>query len=67
MQEKCPICGTSFEAEELRNHLAEAHSGSYNPETQAVHAVKGHKCVFCGAVLATPEELKAHNASQHRR
>jgi DNA-directed RNA polymerase subunit RPC12/RpoP len=66
MDVKCPVCGSMFEQSKLQDHILDIHSGSVNPETEAIHHAMQHKCVVCGATFPTAEALKAHNSSSHR-
>lgn len=66
MEQKCPICAQMFDEKKLADHLLDDHPGSYNPETEALHAATAHECPICHAKLPTPEALKAHNARDHR-
>lgn len=61
----CPICGVPIEEADLHEHLTGLHKNSPIEEMPAIRSA-GHKCVVCGEVLATSEELKLHNASRHR-
>lgn len=62
----CPVCAAAIPAETLAHHVETIHPSVVDAEVVEAQTSAHHKCPFCGAGLATPEQLKAHIA-QHGR
>lgn len=54
---KCSLCGETFDdAEELAEHIKEAHSGA---------DVENYECSICGSRFETKEDLISHMSGAH--
>jgi hypothetical protein len=66
MPPNCPICNAAFAEPALSEHVRTQHAASTEPEIAEMREHAEHKCVKCGALLASPEALSDHLLRAHR-
>ncbi|HKV90034.1 MAG TPA: C2H2-type zinc finger protein [Thermoplasmata archaeon] len=61
---RCGVCGAVLENELALEEHKEVHAEQL---AEGEPMVSAHKCAFCSASFRTPEELRDHHATAHRK
>ena len=61
---RCDVCGVVLENAMALEEHQEVHA---EQRAEGEPVVSPHHCAFCSATFATPEELRDHHATAHRK